>query len=151
MIAGVSVPFTEKYVSLDDQIYLTENLLVQQIQPILQKPAAYSEYVSSLFYESFAQLHPKGERLFHLFFPAVELLESHWYPRWCRALVDKHELLSEVLYGNPLAKLIVCTYVWTNRSRRYSGPNVFDMGISVNKDVEAETGFLQKVQKVTKK
>ena len=150
MIAGVPVPFTEKYVSLEDEIYLTESLLASQVQGMLRKADAHSEYVSALFFEYFGS-RTGGDNFLHLFFPAVELLECHWYPRWCRALVDKHELLSEVLYGNPLAKLIVCTYVWTNRSRRYSGPNVFDMGISVNKDVEAETGFVQTIQKVTKK
>jgi hypothetical protein len=45
MIAGVSVPFTEKYVSLEDQIYLTESLLASQVQGMLRKADAHSEYV----------------------------------------------------------------------------------------------------------
>lgn len=154
MVAGHKVPFTEKYVSIDDVIYLTETLIAPQVQTLLQKPYAYVEYVMGVFYEGYARPFgpfARAEHSIHLFFPAVELLECHWYPKWCRALVDKHELLSEVLLGNPLAKLIVCTYVWTNRSKRYFGPNVFDMGLSVNKDVEAETGFLPFFPKVKKK
>jgi hypothetical protein len=127
-------------VTLEDELYLTESLLLEEVQRRLRKPNAYTDYTLAVFHEHFPAA---SHRMLHLFFPALELLESHWYPRWCRALVDKHELLHELLLENDLAKFIVCVFVWTNRSS-YQSPDVFSMGISINKDVEAETGILSK-------